>query len=96
VCNGVACAGEMPGMGGIGTGASFQNNVSALAGYRLNLKTVHDVSEPVLACKILGMDLSMPVIGALCRRQAEHGRGGDGGGVAAAVVNGCTRPGRSA
>ena len=64
VCNGVVCAGEVPGMGGLGTGMSFQNNVTALAGYRLNLKVVHDVTQPVMACRILGMDLSMPVIGA--------------------------------
>jgi len=64
VCNGIACAGEVPGMGGVGTGASFRNNFEALDGYRLNLRTQHDVSQPVLACRILGMDLAMPVIGA--------------------------------
>ncbi|MDR3560167.1 MAG: alpha-hydroxy-acid oxidizing protein [Negativicutes bacterium] len=64
VCNGVACAGEVPGMGGSGTGASFRNNMAALDGYRLNLRTQHSVSEPVLKCRILGMDLAMPVIGA--------------------------------
>ena len=30
-CNGRACAGEVPGMGGLGTGASFRNNYDALA-----------------------------------------------------------------
>ena len=30
VCNGRACAGQVPGMGGVGTGASFMNNVDAL------------------------------------------------------------------
>lgn len=64
VCDGVACAGEVPGMGGIGTGTSFRNNVNALASYRFNLRTVHQQNQPNLACKILGMDLSMPVIGA--------------------------------
>ncbi|EGO64371.1 alpha-hydroxy-acid oxidizing protein [Acetonema longum] len=64
VCDGVACAGEVPGMGGIGTGTSFRNNVNALASYRFNLRTVHQQNQPNLACKILGMDLSMPVIAA--------------------------------
>ncbi len=63
VCNGVACAGEVPGMGGQGTGASFKNNVLALEGYRLSLRTVHSVSDPKITCKIFGMDLAMPVIG---------------------------------
>lgn len=64
VCNGVVCAGEVPGMGGIGTGASFQRNVSALAEYRLNLRTVHSVTQPKLSCQVLGLDLTIPVLGA--------------------------------
>lgn len=64
VCNGVACAGEVPGMGGIGTGQSFRNNIQALADYRLVMKVVHDVSTPRLSCTILGMDLALPVLGA--------------------------------
>lgn len=64
VCNGVACAGEVPGMGGLGTGATFRYNVSALAGFRLNLRTLHAVSQPNLSCRILGLELAMPVIGA--------------------------------
>ena len=31
ICNGTACAGEVPGMGGVGTGMSFRNNFTALA-----------------------------------------------------------------
>ena len=31
ICNGRACAGEVPGMGGLGTGSSFMANVEALA-----------------------------------------------------------------
>ena len=34
VCDGRACAGEVPGMGGLVTGASFRNNVTALAAQR--------------------------------------------------------------
>jgi len=64
ICNGVACAGEVPGMGGLGTGSSFHNNFTALADYRLNLRTQHAINKPVIACNILGMELSMPVIGA--------------------------------
>ena len=64
VCNGVVCAGEVPGMGGLGTGSSFRHNVDALASYRLNLRTVHSINEPKLSCKILGLELAMPVLGA--------------------------------
>jgi 4-hydroxymandelate oxidase len=64
VCNGVACAGEVPGMGGVGTGASFRNSVAALAEYKLNLRTVHSVSQPVLSRQLLGLELALPVMGA--------------------------------
>ena len=64
VCNGVACAGEVPGMGGIGNGRGFIANVEALLAYRLNMSTVHGVKEPVLKTKILGIDLALPVIAA--------------------------------
>jgi isopentenyl diphosphate isomerase/L-lactate dehydrogenase-like FMN-dependent dehydrogenase len=63
-CNGVVCAGEVPGMGGIGTGASFKNNVEALLRWRLNLRVVHGVKEPTLQCKLFGHDLAMPVLAA--------------------------------
>lgn len=64
VCNGVVCAGEVPGMGGLGTGASFKNNIQALAEFKLNLRTVHQVSQPKLSCTLLGMELAAPIIGA--------------------------------
>jgi 4-hydroxymandelate oxidase len=64
VCNGVACAGEMPGMGGIGTGSSFTANVEALAGYKLVLRTLHDVSAPQTQIELFGRTLSSPILGA--------------------------------
>lgn len=64
VCNGVACAGRMPGMGGVGTGASFKNNFNALAAYRLNMRTLHDVTQPSTETTLFGQKLSMPVLGA--------------------------------
>lgn len=63
-CNGIVCAGEVPGMGGLGTGTAFKNNVEALASYRLNLRTIHNVDTPKLSCNILGMELTLPVIAA--------------------------------
>ncbi|MDF2571363.1 MAG: lldD, partial [Sporomusa sp.] len=64
MCNGMVCAGEVPGMGGLGTGAAFSHNVQALADCRLNLRTIHSVKNPDLSCRILGLDLALPVIGA--------------------------------
>lgn len=64
VCDGRACAGEVPGFGGIGTGASFQNNVAALKKWRLNLRTLHAVAEPDTTTMLFGEKLAAPILGA--------------------------------
>lgn len=64
VCNGKACAGEVPGMGGLGTGSAFMANVQALAGYTFNMRLVHDITEPDTSTSLLGLDLAMPVLAA--------------------------------
>jgi biotin carboxylase/isopentenyl diphosphate isomerase/L-lactate dehydrogenase-like FMN-dependent dehydrogenase len=64
VCDGVFCAGMVPGMGGIGTGQSFMNNLEALARYRMIERLVHDVTDPVTRKNFLGIALSLPVIAA--------------------------------
>jgi putative N-acetylmannosamine-6-phosphate epimerase len=64
VCDGKACAGEVPGMGGLGTGSSFMNNVTALRQVRLNMRLIHDAVEPDTSTTLLGLDLDMPVMAA--------------------------------
>jgi isopentenyl diphosphate isomerase/L-lactate dehydrogenase-like FMN-dependent dehydrogenase len=62
VCNGVACAGDVPGMGGIGTGVSFQNNVKALAALRLAMRVLHEANDPDCGAELFGRKLSLPVL----------------------------------
>ncbi len=64
VCDGSSCAGEVPGMGGLGTGSAFKANLEALAAYRLNMRTIHAVIEPDTKVSILGLELAAPIIGA--------------------------------
>jgi isopentenyl diphosphate isomerase/L-lactate dehydrogenase-like FMN-dependent dehydrogenase len=64
VCDGKACAGEVPGMGGLGTASSFKNNVTALAEVKFNMRLLHGAVEPDPSCSVLGYDLSMPVMAA--------------------------------
>ncbi|HHY92273.1 MAG TPA: alpha-hydroxy-acid oxidizing protein [Firmicutes bacterium] len=64
VCDGRVCAGEVPGFGGIGTGASFQNNFAALKRWRLNLRTLHGVTEPDTTTTLFGAKLAAPILGA--------------------------------
>lgn len=64
ICNGKACAGQVPGMGGIGTGASFIANIEALASYKLNMRTIHDKKEPDTSLDLWGIKLTMPILAA--------------------------------
>lgn len=62
ICDGWACAGQMPGMGGIGSGSSFIANVEALASYKLNLRTIHSASRPDISFRLFGHELEMPIL----------------------------------
>lgn len=64
VCDGRACAGEVPGMGGLGTGSSFKANVDALAKLKFNMRTIHSATEPDTRTELLGLGLAMPVLAA--------------------------------
>jgi len=61
-CDGQACAGEVPGFGGVLTGSSFVNNVEALAMYHLNMRTIHQASEPDTALHIFGRLFATPIL----------------------------------
>lgn len=64
VCDGTACAGEVPGMGGVGTGSSFKANVESLSKIKLNLRTIHNATDPDISCEFLGYKLDMPIFAA--------------------------------
>ncbi len=64
VCDGKACRGQVPGMGGVGTGTSFTANVDALAAVKFNMRLVHDVEEPDTSVDVFGRTLSLPVLAA--------------------------------
>nr|WP_320010177.1 alpha-hydroxy-acid oxidizing protein [uncultured Desulfobulbus sp.] len=64
VCDGRACAGEVPGMGGVGTGSAFKANMEALAAVKLNMRTVHGVKEPNMRLTLWGKTLEMPILAA--------------------------------
>lgn len=64
VCNGRACAGEVPGMGGLGTGSAFRANLTALEAWRINMRVLHDVDQPDPTTTLMGLPLALPVIAA--------------------------------
>ncbi|MDR1042070.1 MAG: alpha-hydroxy-acid oxidizing protein [Deltaproteobacteria bacterium] len=61
-CNGWGCAGEIPGMGGAGTAASFKRNLRALANLEFATSLIHEVRRPELATEVMGIALSMPLM----------------------------------
>ncbi len=63
-CDGIACAGEYPAIGGIGSGASFQNNYTALHRVKLNLRSLTDATRADASVTIFGKRLSFPAMAA--------------------------------
>ena len=64
-CDGVACAGEMfPGIGGIGTGMSFQNNFTALQRIQLKMRPLSGDTHPDTSTVIFGQKISFPALAA--------------------------------
>ncbi|WP_018247942.1 alpha-hydroxy-acid oxidizing protein [Orenia marismortui] len=64
VCNGVACRGEVPGMGGAGRGASFEANLAAWRKYQLEMRTIHQAKDPNTELELFGQKLTTPIIKA--------------------------------
>jgi 4-hydroxymandelate oxidase len=90
ICNGKACAGEVPGMGGLGSGSSFTGNVLALSELKFNMRLIHDVTEPDTSITILGKHLALPVLAAPVGGISFN----MGGGISEeqyirAIINGC-------
>ena len=63
-CDGKDCPTGVPGMGGIGTGASFRRNLEALQQYKLVTRLIHDIEDPNPSIKFLDRQLSLPVLAA--------------------------------
>ncbi len=64
VCDGKVCAGEMPGMGGTGSGSSFAANMASLGKITLNLRTIHRAENPDISTSLFGRKLEMPMMAA--------------------------------
>ncbi|MBP7652181.1 alpha-hydroxy-acid oxidizing protein [Candidatus Dependentiae bacterium] len=62
ICNGVICAGQMPGMGSAGTGQTFINNVKALQKINLKQRVIHSINEIDTSVKFLEYSLKLPVM----------------------------------
>jgi len=89
VCDGRVCAGEVPGMGGTGTGASFMENVKALSDIKLNLSAIHDVVSPDTTISFFGQQIKTPIMAApMVNYQINTGGGLTEHDAAEAIVSG--------
>lgn len=93
-CDGRACAGEWPGMGGVGSGRSFINNIEDLAKRRLVMRTLHDVKKPDMSITLFGEKLAFPILAA-CTGGTTYNMGGKIGEdeFIDAVLGGCAKAG---
>ncbi len=64
VCDGRACRGEVPGMGGLGTGSAFTVNFEKLKDIRLNMRLIHAISDPDTTTTFFGTRFALPVFAA--------------------------------
>lgn len=62
-CNGEACRGKMPGIGGVGTGQTFVENVKAFKKYKILPRYIYTNSFEIdTSIDFLGIRLSLPVV----------------------------------
>lgn len=61
-CDGVWCAGKVPGMGGTGTGNSFKIAHDKLKNIKVVMRTIHSAKNPILETSLFGEKLSFPAI----------------------------------
>lgn len=47
-CNGIYCSGQVPGMGGTGSGRAMKRSYEKISQVKLNLKTIHEAKSPRL------------------------------------------------
>lgn len=64
VCNGVACASEVPGMGGKDTGSAFIQNYKSLQDVKINMRVIHNVSSPDTSVDLFGKKMKAPIFAA--------------------------------
>ena len=62
VCDGRACSNQMPGPGSKGTGTVAAENYRAWQRIRINMDTIHSPQDVSCAARVLGRELSVPVM----------------------------------
>ncbi len=61
ICNGVACKGQIPGMGGKASGSTFIRNVAKLRDVKVVIDVIADIDEADTRTSLFGHRVSLPV-----------------------------------
>ncbi|MDO4721104.1 MAG: alpha-hydroxy-acid oxidizing protein [Peptostreptococcaceae bacterium] len=63
-CNGVYCSGNVPGMGGSGSGNGMKRAYEKLSEIKFHMKTMHKAKDPVTDTELFGRNISLPLLAA--------------------------------
>ncbi|WP_432405382.1 alpha-hydroxy-acid oxidizing protein [Wukongibacter sp. M2B1] len=63
-CNGKACRGQIPGVGGKGTGSGFIRNYDELRKIKINMDTLYSIDEVDTSIELFGKNFKYPVFAA--------------------------------
>jgi len=63
-CDGQNCASGVPGMGGVGSMSTFQDNSAALAEWKILPRYIRQSVQPDMTIELFGQKLEFPVLGA--------------------------------
>lgn len=93
-CNGIVCRGEIPGMGGKGSGSSFIRNFEKLNEIKLNMDTIYEFKEVDTSIELFGKRFSFPIFAApIGGLQQQYGNALNDEEYSYAIVAGCKKAG---
>lgn len=96
-CNGVACRGQVPGMGGKGSGNGFIRNFEKLKDVKINMDTLYEAEEIDAGLEIFGRSFKYPFFAApIGGVKVNYGDFHDDTTYSEAVVKGCAEAGTAA
>lgn len=93
-CNGIACRGEIPGMGGKGSGSSFIRNFEKLNEIKLNMDTIYEFKGVDTSVELFGKSFSYPIFAApIGGLHQQYGEALNDEEYSYAIVAGCKQAG---
>lgn len=94
LCNGKVCRGEIPGVGGKGTGSGFIRNYDKLRDIKINMDTLYSPGEVDTSVELFGKSFKYPVFAApIGAVKLNYGELYDDYNYQKAIIDGCKNSG---